>query len=55
MDYTPVKFLIKAFEAHYPESLGVCLVHKAPWVFQGKNNVYLLSKIRHLDHYQRLA
>jgi CRAL/TRIO domain len=35
MDYTPVKFLIKAFEAHYPESLGVCLVHKAPWVFQG--------------------
>ena len=35
MDYTPVKFLIKAFEAHYPESLGVCLVHKAPWIFQG--------------------
>jgi hypothetical protein len=35
MDYTPVKFLIKCFEAHYPESLGVCLVHKAPWVFQG--------------------
>jgi hypothetical protein len=35
MDYTPVKFLIKAFEAHYPESLGICLVHKAPWIFQG--------------------
>ncbi|KAF8424085.1 CRAL-TRIO domain-containing protein [Tirmania nivea] len=35
MDYAPVKFLIKCFEAHYPESLGVCLVHKAPWIFQG--------------------
>ncbi|KAA8894491.1 CRAL-TRIO domain-containing protein [Sphaerosporella brunnea] len=35
MDYTPVKFMIKCFEAHYPESLGICLVHKAPWVFQG--------------------
>ena len=27
--------MIKCFEAHYPESLGICLVHKAPWVFQG--------------------
>ena len=35
MDYTPVKFMIKVFEANYPESLGVVLVHKAPWVFQG--------------------
>ncbi|KAF3942179.1 Patellin-5 [Dactylella cylindrospora] len=35
MDYAPVKFMIKCFEAHYPECLGVCLVHKAPWVFQG--------------------
>ncbi|RPB29436.1 CRAL/TRIO domain-containing protein [Terfezia boudieri ATCC MYA-4762] len=35
MDYAPVRFLIKCFEAHYPESLGVCLVHKAPWIFQG--------------------
>jgi len=35
LDYPPVKFLIKCFEAHYPESLGVCLVHKAPWIFQG--------------------
>ncbi|KAI5793871.1 CRAL-TRIO domain-containing protein [Peziza echinospora] len=35
MDYAPVKFMIKCFEAHYPESLGVCLVHKAPWIFQG--------------------
>lgn len=34
MDYTPVKFMIKVFEANYPESLGTVLVHKAPWVFQ---------------------
>lgn len=39
MDYAPVKYLIKCFEAHYPESLGVCLVHKAPWVFQGIWNI----------------
>jgi CRAL/TRIO domain len=35
MDYTPVKFMIKVFEANYPESLGAVLVHKAPWIFQG--------------------
>ena len=26
--------MIKCFEANYPESLGVCIVHKAPWLFQ---------------------
>ncbi|KAI9680765.1 MAG: hypothetical protein M1817_004205 [Caeruleum heppii] len=35
MDYAPVKFMIKCFEANYPESLGVVLVHKSPWIFQG--------------------
>jgi hypothetical protein len=30
-----VKFMIKCFEANYPESLGAVLVHKAPWIFQG--------------------
>ena len=35
MDYTPVKFMIKVFEANYPESLGMVLVHKSPWIFQG--------------------
>ncbi|KAG6003855.1 hypothetical protein E4U21_001654 [Claviceps maximensis] len=35
MDYQPVKFMIQCFEANYPESLGVVLVHNAPWVFQG--------------------
>ena len=34
MDYPPVKFMIKVFEANYPESLGAILVHRAPWVFQ---------------------
>ncbi|CCD27107.1 Csr1p NDAI_0J02150 [Naumovozyma dairenensis CBS 421] len=33
MDYTPVKFLIACFEAHYPESLSHLFVHKAPWLF----------------------
>lgn len=27
--------MIKCFEANYPESLGICLIYKAPWVFQG--------------------
>ena len=27
--------MIKCFEANYPESLGVVLVHKSPWIFQG--------------------
>ncbi|EEQ30390.1 phosphatidylinositol transfer protein csr1 [Microsporum canis] len=35
MDYAPIKFMIKCFEANYPESLGVILVHKAPWIFSG--------------------
>lgn len=39
MDYTPVKFMIKCFEANYPECLGAILVHKAPWVFNAIWNV----------------
>ncbi|KAI9788637.1 MAG: hypothetical protein M1816_006783 [Peltula sp. TS41687] len=39
MDYAPVRFMIKCFEANYPESLGVVLVHKAPWIFQGIWNI----------------
>lgn len=44
MDYTPVKFMIKCFEANYPESLGAVLVHNAPWIFQGKMMHWLLQK-----------
>lgn len=28
--------MIKCFEANYPESLGIVLVHKSPWIFQGE-------------------
>lgn len=33
MDYAPVKFMIKCFEANYPESLGAVLVYRSPWIF----------------------
>ncbi|KAI4187126.1 MAG: hypothetical protein L6R41_003032, partial [Letrouitia leprolyta] len=39
LDYAPVKFMIKCFEANYPESLGVVLVHKSPWIFQSIWNI----------------
>lgn len=32
-DFEFVKFLVGCFEAYYPETLGSCLIHKAPWVF----------------------
>ncbi|KAG0207660.1 hypothetical protein BGX28_001178 [Mortierella sp. GBA30] len=35
MDYSLVQFLVKCFEAYYPESLGAILVHNAPLVFWG--------------------
>jgi len=34
-DYPPVKFILRCFEANYPESLGIMLIHNAPWVFSG--------------------
>ncbi|CAG7994656.1 unnamed protein product [Penicillium salamii] len=37
MEYGPVKFIIKCFEANYPESLGLLLIHNAPWVFSGES------------------
>lgn len=60
MDYTPVKFMIKCFEANYPESLGAVLVHKAPWLFQGMvAKVVWMSQankiIRHLEGHSWLA
>lgn len=39
MDYAAVKFILKCFEAHYPESLGFLFIHKAPWIFQGIWNI----------------
>jgi hypothetical protein len=32
-----VKFILKCFEANYPESLGILLIHNAPWIFSGKH------------------
>ena len=47
MDYHPVKFMIQCFEANYPESLGVVLVHNAPWIFQGNEREYdMLQRCR---------
>lgn len=39
MDYHVVRFLIKCFEAHYPECLGYLFIHRAPWVFSTIWNV----------------
>lgn len=59
MDYGPVKFMIKCFEANYPESLGVVLVHKSPWIFQGKyvemQSIRLANSSRRMEHHQGLA
>ena len=43
MDYHPVKFMIQCFEANYPESLGVVLIHNAPWIFQGLFLLFYLN------------
>jgi hypothetical protein len=61
MDYTPVKFMIKCFEANYPESLGAVLVHKAPFVFSAIWNIIkgwldpvVASKIHFTKHLEDL-
>ncbi|SSD59175.1 related to Phosphatidylinositol transfer protein CSR1 [Saccharomycodes ludwigii] len=41
MEYSPVKFLIECFEAHYPECLSKFIIHKAPWVF---NSIWSIIK-----------
>jgi hypothetical protein len=38
-DYTTIKFLAEAFEAHYPETLGKIYVHNAPWIFSTVWNI----------------
>ncbi|KAI1114845.1 CRAL-TRIO domain-containing protein [Nemania sp. NC0429] len=35
MEWQPVRFILQAFEANYPECLGSLLIHNAPWVFSG--------------------
>lgn len=47
-EYPPVKFILKCFEANYPECLGVLLIHNAPWVFSGMED-FTHQKDRPLD------
>jgi hypothetical protein len=35
MDFHAAKFIIDVFEARYPETLGIVLIHNAPLVFSG--------------------
>ncbi|KAF9426684.1 hypothetical protein BGZ76_002648 [Entomortierella beljakovae] len=35
VDYGFVKYMVQTFEAYYPESLGIMLIHKAPLIFWG--------------------
>ncbi|KAJ5192053.1 hypothetical protein N7449_008195 [Penicillium cf. viridicatum] len=35
MEYPPVKFILRCFEANYPECLGIMLIHNAPRAFSG--------------------
>ncbi|KAI1858739.1 hypothetical protein JX265_010401 [Neoarthrinium moseri] len=39
MDFHVVKFLVSVFEARYPETLGLVLIHSAPFVFWGIWNI----------------
>ncbi|KAL1925286.1 uncharacterized protein VTP21DRAFT_169 [Calcarisporiella thermophila] len=34
LDLAFVRYLIQCFEAYYPECLGACLIHNAPWIFE---------------------
>lgn len=38
-DYTTIKFLAEALEAHYPELLGSLLIYNAPWIFSTVWNI----------------
>ncbi|KAJ5575144.1 hypothetical protein N7450_009043 [Penicillium hetheringtonii] len=64
MEYQPVKFIIKCFEANYPESLGQLLIHNAPWIFSGiwklihgwmdpvvASKVHFTKSVKDLDKY----
>ncbi|KAI0431747.1 CRAL/TRIO domain-containing protein [Xylaria sp. FL1042] len=39
MDFHVVKFLVSVFEARYPETLGLVLIHNAPFIFWGIWNI----------------
>lgn len=61
-DNAPVKFLTSMFESHYPESLGIVVVHNAPWIFSTVWNVIknwldpvVLAKIHFTKGYDELT
>lgn len=61
-DNAPVKFLMSMFESHYPESLGIVVVHNAPWIFSTVWNVIknwldpvVASKIHFTKGYDELT
>ncbi|KAG0326912.1 hypothetical protein BGZ99_008821 [Dissophora globulifera] len=35
MDWSFVRLFVQCFESYYPETLGTCIVHRAPYVFWG--------------------
>lgn len=39
MDYSFVKYLASCLEYYYPQSLGVCILHKSPWIFRSVWNI----------------
>lgn len=45
MDFHVVKFLLLIFEAKYPETLGLVLIHNAPFVFWGESSRHSLVRI----------
>ncbi|ORY83257.1 CRAL-TRIO domain-containing protein [Protomyces lactucae-debilis] len=62
MDLTPVRFIIKCFEAHYPESLGTCCIYGAPWFFRpiwsivkGLLDPVVAAKIKFANSQQELS
>lgn len=61
-DNAPVKFLMAMFQSHYPESLGIVVVHNAPWIFSTVWNVIknwldpvVASKIHFTKGYDELC
>lgn len=61
-DTHTIKFLADCFEAHYPECLGLILIHNAPWIFSTVWNMIknwldpvVASKIHFTKDYKELC
>lgn len=44
-EYPPVKFILRCFEANYPECLGIMLIHNAPRAFSGQSIILSEAKV----------